>query len=129
MTTKEKIEFWANKNFADRDAAEWVKQWLYLFFETSEATNSAYGMAKVFSGFGGNLFYAKHQNMLYPVCAHATFSNMESSAALQADPQSQSAMTGMVQPIEPVVMAARVLGYPDARKNAIELLKSLGEQS
>jgi hypothetical protein len=129
MTTKEKIEFWAIKNFPDKDAAEWVKQWLYLFFETSEGTNSAYGMAKVFSGFGGNLFYAKYQNMLYPVCAHATFSNLESSTALQTDPQSQAAMTGIMQSIEPVVMTARLLGYSDIRKNAIELLKSLGEQS
>jgi hypothetical protein len=128
MNTKEKIEFWAIKNFADKDAAEWVKQWLYLFFEPSEASNSSYGMAKVFSGFGGNAFYAKYQNMLYPVCAHATFSSMESSAVLQIDPQSQSAMTGIVQPIEPVVMAARLLGYSDVRKNAIELLKLLGQE-
>lgn len=120
---KDKIDKWAFSTFKDRDAAEWASRWLCLFFASESPVEVMAGISQMFTGFGGNLFYLKNQNLLYPLCAHAIQSYSESAASISVDGQSEWTASGVMQSLEPVIMAGRLMGINTVRKELFSLLK------
>lgn len=121
---KEKIRDWCSDNFADRLAARWATQWLCTFFATTSAFETIKGLTDMHSDFGGNEFYCTHKAILAGLCAHAAQSYAESAPFMAQETESDWTVGGIMQVIEPVIMAARLEGITNARKKLVALIKS-----
>jgi hypothetical protein len=125
---KEQIEYWAESAFTDVHARNWACQWLCTFYGTGSAFETINGITQIFSSFGGNSFYLKNQQHLYPLCAHAAQSYAESAGSLSTEADLNWAMGGVMQVVEPVVMAGRLVGAKGMRKSITGLIALLGRQ-
>ena len=121
---KQKIANWTRDVFIDRDAAKWAEQWLCTFFAPTNAFETIKGISDMHSDFGGNEFYQHNKAALAPLCAHAAQSYAECAPFMSQQAESGWTVTGVMQAIEPVIMAARLAGRADVRKSLLIALNN-----
>jgi hypothetical protein len=86
--------------------------------------------ATIFSGFGGNPFYSRHSQSLYHICAHSLMSYAEGVNLLSVKSDGSAGIMAMMQGIEPVVHAARLLGMDSSalRTTLVSLVDLLSDE-
>jgi hypothetical protein len=130
MSNRQKIESFAFQNFRDKDASEFVSRWLCCFYANESMVQTLSAQAAIFSGFNGNQFYSRHAQSLYHICAHSLMSYAEGVSLLSVKSDGSAGIMAMMQGIEPVVHAARLLGLDSGavRTSLVSLVDLLSEE-
>ena len=95
--------------FADRDAERFVSAWLSSFYDSEGFHETLFLQTRIFCNFGGNRFFVEHKDVLYASCAQALMSYAEGVNLTRNQETQNAGVMSMMQPLEPIVVAARIL--------------------
>ncbi len=115
------IEAFCRSSFRDRDAGDFAAKWLGCFYGNDNITQTLQAQTMIFSGFGGNPFYAKNSGYLYAICANAIMAYADGAQLLAKKDQTNSGVMAIMQGVEPAISAARLCGM-DAGQFRVDLL-------